>query len=260
MKTKNFKLLPILVFAPLLMANSPAPMPTITDYDDIDVSYTFIEKSEDSLLYDMTITNKGSSFALVSNYLKSINPSRYFGHIKGDVFRDECLAPNQTKTFKFLAYDPIEDFIQDDTTWSTQSYDTLDDNIAWSNPVIEKNTAYYTIKADFKNLGDYYYSAIVELMYEDEIYYIDTDYNNKKYLCLYVEQEINPKDMEIRNITFFRSLYETYKGGKIIANATNAIYIFFGLILLGILLIPPAIIIPVSIVSYKRKKRNNINE
>ena len=257
MKAKNFKLLLILAFAPLLMANSPAPMPTIRNYDDIDVSYTFIEKSEDSLLYDMTITNKGSSFALVSNYLKSINPSRYFGHIKGDVFRDECLAPNQTKTFKFLAYDPIEDFIQDDTTWSTYCYNTLNDNITWSNPVIEKNTAYYTLKADFKNLGDYYYSAIVELLYEDEVYYIDAPYNNKKHLCLYMEKDIDPNDIEIRNITFFRSSYETYKGGK---NIATGIYIFSGLILLGILLIPPAIIIPVSIVSYKRKKRNNISE
>ncbi len=239
------------------MANSPAPMPTITKYDDIDVSYTFIERGEDALVYDMAITNKGNSFALVSNYLESINPSKYFGYIKGDVFRDECLAPNQTKTFKFLSYDPIEDFIQDDTTWSTKCYGTLDDNITWSNPVIEKNTAYYTIKADFKNFGDYYYSAIVELMYEDEIYYIDTQCNNKKYLCLYVEQEIDPNDIEVRNITFFRSSYTTYKGGN---NIATVIYVFFGLILLGILLIPPAIIIPVSIVSYKRKKRNNISE
>ncbi len=239
------------------MANSPAPMPTITNYDDIDVSYTFIERGEDSLIYDMTITNRGSSFALISDNLKTVNPSSYYGYIKGDVFRDECLAPQQTKTFKFLSYDPIEDFIQDDTTWSTCRYDTLDENISWSNPVIEQNTAYYTIKADFKNFGDYYYSAIVELLYEDEIYYIDAKCNGKKYLCLYVEQEINPNDIEVRNITFFRSSYETYKGGKIIA---TGIYIFFGIILLGILLIPLAIIIPVSIVSYKRKKRNNISE
>lgn len=257
MKAKNFKLLPILAFAPLLMANSPAPMPTITNYDNIDVSYTFIERGEDSLIYDMTITNKGGSFALVSNSLKSINPSKSYGYIKGDVFRYECLAPHQTKTFKFLSYDSIEDSIQDDTTWSTYCYDTLDENVSWSNPVIKQNTAYYTLKADFKNFGDYYYSAIVELLYEDDVYYIDAKCNGKKYLCLYMEKDIDPKDMEIRNITFFRSSYETYKGGKIIA---AAIYIFFGLILLGILLIPPAIIIPVSIVSYKRKKRNNINE
>ena len=256
MKTKNYKLLPILLFAPLLMANSPAPMPTITNYDGIDVSYTFIERGEDSLIYDMTITNKGSSFALVSKFL-SINPSRYYGYIKGDVFRNECLAPHQTKTFKFLSYDPIEDFIQDDTTWSTYCYDTLDENISWSNPVIKQNTAYYTLKADFKNLGDYYYSAIVELLYEDEIYYIDAPYNNnKKYLCLYMEKDIDHNDIEVRNITFYRSSYKT-RGGRIIA---TGIYIFFGLILLGILLIPPAIIIPVSIVSYKRKKRNNISE
>ena len=257
MKAKNFKLLPILVFAPLLMANSPAPMPTIANYDDIDVSYTFIERGEDSLIYDMTITNKGSSFALVSDSLKTVNPSRYYGYIKNDVFRDECLAPQQTKTFKFLSYDPIEDFIQDDTTWSTYCYDTLDENISWSNPVIEQNTAYYTIKADFKNFGDYYYSAIVELLYEDEIYYIDAPCNNKKYLCLYMEKDINPNDIEVRNITFFRRSYKTSKWGKIVAIGSS---IFFVLILLGILLIPPAIIIPVSIVSYKRKKRNNISK
>lgn len=257
MKVKNFKLLLTLAFAPLVMANSPAPMPAMTNYDDIDVSYTFIERGEDSLIYDMTITNKGNSFALVSDHLKSVNPSKYYGYIKGDVFRDECLAPHQTKTFKFLSYDPIEDFIQDDTTWSTCCYNTLDENVSWSNPVIEQNTACYTLKADFKNFGDYYYSAIVELLYEDAVYYIDAPYNNKKYLCLYMEKDINPNDIEVRNITFFRSLYETYKGGKIIATVT---YIFFGLILFGIFLIPPAIIIPVSIVSYKRKKRNNISE
>ena len=205
----------------------------------------------------MTITNKGDSFALLCDHLRSANPYKYYGVIKGDVFSDECLAPHQTKTFKFLAGDPIEDFIQDDTTWSTDCYDILDKNVSWSNPVIEQDAYYYTLKADFKNIGDYYCSAIVELLYEGDVYYVDAPYNNRKYLRLNMEKDINPNDIEVRNITFFRSSREKYKGGKIIA---AVFYFFFGLILLGILLIPPAIIIPISIVSHKRKQRNNISK
>lgn len=257
MKAKNFKLLPILAFVPLCMANSPVIRPSTANYDDIDISYTFIERVNDSLIYDMTITNKGDSFALLYGHLRSVNPYKNYGGIRGDVFTDECLAPHQTKTFKFLTDDPIEDFIRDDTTWSTDCYDILDENVSWSNPFIEQDTYYYTLKADFKNIGDYHYSTIVELLYEGDVYYVDAPCNNRKYLRLNMEKDINPNDIEVRNITFFKSSRETYKGGKTIA---IVFYVFFGLILFGILLIPPAIIIPISIVSHKRKQRNNISK
>lgn len=243
------------MFMPFLMANSPAPFPTSAEYYDINVAYSFVGKEDNDYLYDLTITNTGNEYALISQYLGA-NYSGIYGTIECDAFRNECLAPNQTKTYKYVADGNFDNIVNEEITWHTYYYSIKENNITWSNVSIQKGSSYYVIKGDFKNVGDYYYSSIVELVYQDETYYIDARYSDKS-LRLYVEQDINPNNIEIKNITFYQSSYQTYKGGMYLA---YAIYIFLGLLILGIFVIPPAIIIPISVVSYKRKKHNNVSE
>ena len=207
MKTNKVKYLATLFLFPLLLANSPAPFPKYDNYEDIEVSYTFLEVDGRNRLYDLTITNTGDSFAIVSESLST--DDYYFGNVSGSgLFENECVAPGQTRIFKLTTTTVLEDVIEATTKWETRYYSIVDNNVSYSNPRVSKNSSQCVIDANFKNVGDYYYAAVVELKYQSETYFVDSKYNGS--LRFSIGQDLNPSDIEIQNITFFRSSYHVY--------------------------------------------------
>ena len=257
--TKRIRnIIPLVLAVPFLMANSPRPAATTTNYEDFKVTTSYIGEidigEQRIFQYGINIENTGNSYLLMDDYLAYNNSGL---SVKPYLFNSEVVAPGQIEDFIHESYGKME-FDDANDKWWGSTYYTKDENVTFSNisVVIDDRSNLinsYQIKADIANRGDYYYEAIVELIYDGDTYYIRSHISNNEMYFTTVD-DIDLNKLTIKSMTAYRSSYETYKGGKVLA---WIIYGFFGLIGLGILLIPPAIIIPVSIVKHKRRQRAN---
>ena len=261
MKKNYLRYLPLLMLSPLLMANSPAPYPDLYDYRDLNVTTSFLDKANDQELgevyrYSVTVNNTGDSLALLNHGINlETDHEGYYSTERGTIFYDEVLMPGKTETVIISCTNEMN-FDDENDQWMTETLINRDDNVTFSNISVEEKNGYYQLNAKIKGTGDYYYTSIVELEYDGEIHYIEVRITTGKMMSSFDTSEtLDLSKLKVNSITAYRSTNNTYKGGVILA---WMIYGFFGLIILGMLLIPAAIIIPISIVRYRRNKRNNI--
>ncbi|MBO5577615.1 MAG: hypothetical protein J5955_00665 [Bacilli bacterium] len=208
MKANKVKYLAPLFLFPLLLANSPAPFPEHGHYKDIEVAYSFVSESGDYRKYDLTITNTGESFALIHRGLFTDNDWHFYDVTDNNIFETECVGSGKTKVFQLTTKAVLENEIEATTKWETVYYPIVDNGVSYTNPNVTVDNGDCVIKANFKNVGDYYYAAVVELKYQSETYFVDSKYNGS--LRFSIGQDLNPSDVEIQNITFFRSSYHVY--------------------------------------------------
>lgn len=252
------------MMSPLLMANSPVPYPDLHAYQDIDVTTSFVEKFINSAnvelyKYNVTVNNTGEMPALLNHYLhyeRSTSASDIIE--RPSIFNDEVLMPGQSETL-IMNWTEEMSFDDENDRWTTETLINRDNNVTFSNITVKSNgDNNYQVNAKIKGTGDYYYTSIIELEYDGVVHYIEVRITTGKMMSTFsTTEEIDLSKLKINSITAYRSTSNTYKGGVILA---WMIYGFFGLILLALLLIPAAIIIPISIVRYKRNKRKNIAE
>lgn len=258
MKKNGFKLLPLILMSPLLMANSPAPMPSSGTYENINVTFV-LDKSEGSKkFYDVKVENTGDNFALINYNLRGYISSDYiYTDLVPLLFKSEVVAPSKSVHYSFETESDF-DYTDENIEWTTEQYFEKDDDVTFNNITFsEYKDKYYKMSFKTHNLGDYYYSLILELEYDGNTYYIDSHLSRSDTKSAYFEtyESLDLSKLKATNVYAFRSNYHTYKGGQILA---WIVYGFIGLVAFAILLIPPAIIIPISIVRYKRNKRKNI--
>lgn len=247
MKTNKVKYLATLFLFPLLLANSPAPFPEHSNYKDIEVSYSFVSESNNDRKYDLTITNTGESFALVHRWLVTDDYKYFDGLTENNVFKTECLGPGKTKVFQLTTTAVLENEIEATTKWKTIYYPIVDNGVSYANPNVTVDNGNCVIKANFKNVGDYYYAAVVELKYQSETYFVDSEYNGS--LRFSIGQDLNPSDIEIQNITFFRSSYHVYRSALL-----SFLITYF--VIIGVFLVTTITSITVFLIVRNKRNKN----
>ena len=252
---KNKKaLLSLMCVAPLLMANSPAPYPTRETYKDIDVTITKVEDLVDNTTrYQLEIENTGKLYGIIDyNYIDlsygDTGSTSLYIH-RQSLFNDELLAPGQSKVY--LTETPFKLDKIESPKWSISTYAYPDENVTFSNFVVteSKSTGYY-ITYDVKNLGDYYYTYIVDITYDGADYSFEVSDSSNYF---YSVQKLDLSKLQVKSMHAFRSSYNTYKGGGYYYQTPEA-PLFIVLIATGlVILLAAAITIP-CVVAYKKKQ------
>ena len=247
----------LLLITPFLMANSPAPMPTEIDYDEISVHCELLDHAADGeWTYQMTITNNGELYARLNSYNYFKLNGQYASvwvNEQSLLFDQEVLPPGQTKTIKVFSYDEL-DLHPDTDRWSVYASDLVDLDVTFENPIITKlDPTRYQLEMDIKGRGDYYYSAILDMTYQGERHAVEVDIDvYPPYTFYTLDKELNLNELSIDKITAFRSSYQTYR------NKMTTVFIFIPILaLLALLLLGAAgIIIPLCVRAHRRKKNN----
>ena len=263
---KNRKsLIPLLIILPFLMANAPAPSPTYGKYEDVSfnvVSCTPVDYGEGTQRYNYVfeVTNTGNLYAMGSfvittkdnDYQKTLNCQKH-----KLLFKNEVLAPGQTERYTYSDYYELSNDLI--TYVSTNCLIIEDTNVKYSDITItadKDRVRTYNVKMKTTNLGDYYYGAVFDVNYKGQAYSFTA--NAKDNIKFYTDTvELDLTQLEVTNVRFFRSSYNTYKVGRVIAAVINVMigcFIFF--VVAGI---TAAIVVPIA-VSRRRRRRKLAQE
>ena len=262
MKKNKIKMLPLFLFVPLLMANSPAPMPTTRDYEDFTVNCTLLSESENNYRYQLEITNNGEEYISVFYHygIRLNDRGIYYENIEGKLFDSEMIIPHQTKTYVAQTYEPLN--LDGEQHWSTEIYDMKDENVTFANYLLIKTSNNkYSLKSDIEGEGDYYYAGIIEVTYDgvDYAFEVDLDRGDP---YVFTNEELDLTKLTINKITAYRSSYNTYKGN--FGGFVKALAIGIGIIALiafGVVsLIVLAIVLIITLIDKHRKKNKTIGE
>ena len=247
---KKIRLFPLLMLCPLLMANSPAPRPSETHYDELEVTATYVGAVSNSFKYELQIHNTGNLHAMCGRYDGILLNGNYVGgEFENGIFRDELIAPNQTITKYFfsnqeLVLNPSEDH------WTMWAYDTIDINVSFTNYSVSKvEENLYEVSGDVSGKGDYYYSIAFDVTYDGIDYSIDTHYSGNRFETY---EELDLSKLTIKKATAYRSSYNTYRNGW-----TTFLVVFMWILIVGFALMVTggiAAIIVVNVVKHKRRK------
>ena len=167
---QNRKLLFLGLLLPLMMSNSPAPMPTMDTYKDIDVKAELIKEEDESYEYRLYVTNTETRYASVQD-ITTEDTACYVD--KSDrIFRNEYIAPGKAKEIIVKTNKKLNLEIEMD--WETTCLMEDDPNITYENPSIEKwesessNPNTYAFKSKLLGRGDYNYWTVLDVIYKDE--------------------------------------------------------------------------------------------
>lgn len=211
---QNRKLLLLGLLLPLMMSNSPAPMPTMDTYKDIEVCYEFIEESKDSkeFRYKITMKNNGDKYAQM-NYIapESLTNNLYNPET---IFSNEYVAPGKQREFVGSFFEKLND---NETSWVAQCLVEDDPNVVVENPTIirpadyEEEETYYQLNANISNLGDYNYWLVVDVIYKEKdlSFVIDIHQGNNKSL-FYTYEKLDLDELSIQKTTVFRGKRFSY--------------------------------------------------
>lgn len=257
MKMKKRRIGLLLLAMPLLMANSPAPYPSSNSYKDIEASITKLH----DYAYRLNVKNTGDYHLSRGNFYLYDNEGLLVEQInkpiENAIFKTQKIGPNESASYiiQYSTNGAKDLTIVEKIT--TEAYDIKDENVTYSTPTIKKEKSsdyanYYKINSKFSHLGDYYYIAAVSVTYKGEKYSFTTGTDSKAFVT---NEELDLSQLTIENIAFYRSNYNTYKGGYVLAGIFYVIQ-YLPYVMLGLaLIVPPAIIIPISVTKAKRRRR-----
>ena len=250
------------------MANSPRPYATEKEYDDIETNITLLSDTNGYYRYQLDVKNSGdvhlftysngnASFKVIFEEGHIINP--YYPDLVDRLFESQTLAPGQSGSYIITETTPLD--LEKVKRVAATGFEFKDEGVTYSNIAVEKadeGDKTYKITGKFSKFGDYYYAGVADVKYDGKDYSFAF---SKDYKAFKTKEEIDLDKLTIEKITFYRSSYNTYKGGYflygILLAAQYAPYIMLGF-LVAALIIPPAIIIPIKV--SKAKKRRKILE
>lgn len=248
---KKLRFVPLLLLSPLLMANSPAPQPSMEIYGDIEVTATYVGLSGESYKYELQIHNVGAFHAMCSPYsYLSLNGEYTYGDFENGIFEDELIAPGQTATKYFLSskeltLNPSEDH------WFMYCYNQVDENVTFNNLSVSKvEDKKYKVNGDIKGIGDYYYSYAFDVTYDGVDYSFDSHFKDFQFDTY---EDLDLSKLTIKKATAYRSGYKTYNNGfgTFLLVCGIVLGVGFGLMVVGGI----TAIIVVNVVKHKRRKR-----
>lgn len=231
MKTSYTKLLMILPFTPLMMANAPArSYVTQPNYDGFEI--TLISKEATGMTsygreyyYTFNVKNTGEGY--IYNLTYSDNDYQYgywgipFGENMDRVFDSVLLAPHHEYTFSF--YDRDVDF--DKVTFGAFAYTEFVPNEELGGPkvtsVIYESTYQTEIYAEYTILNEneykYFYTAIITVNYDGTDYSVPTSgrfyYEDREGFCIYSNVPLDTSRLVIPedSCLISRRIREDYK-------------------------------------------------
>lgn len=257
---KKLRYAPLLLLAPLLMGNSPAPYPTFGKYKDVSVSV--VSKTTNgteaygyTYRYVIEVTNTGTDYvtsdgglsAKTNIYLNRDIVPNVEALMNSSIFEREAVGPGQTRRFTVVS---TTNYSEDDFNEAAcTGFTTVDLNVTYENAKIVKNDArsYNLTIGKISNKSDYYYYAAVDVVYQGEnrSFIINGDKTNK----VVTSVDLDLEQLEIKNIKFYRSSYNTYH-----PKFSPLDLVIFGIPALFILVIAASIVIPIVIVTRRRKR------
>lgn len=213
---KRFALTGLLMVAPLLMANMPAPFAATDTYGDVSISN--VSQTGNTIYFDLTNNGdkyicEGDSMAPIYGSLLQGNASYPCTCIPVDLlFENQGLAPGATaRYYTELSYNINADYL---TGFKTYALTTRDENVTYNNPTFTKTgDKVYTFNAEITGKGDYYYTTIIDVTYNEKDYCFGYSDWKDKSNEIETAEELDLSKFEIKDVKFFRSVYNTYKGG-----------------------------------------------
>ena len=214
MKNKKV-LLSLVMMAPLLMANSPAPYPSYDEYSNLEVQVQRLAEFPDyTYRFQLDIKNTGDTYAFAQyGYIrcnKDLDNTYQFEAYRQSIFNNEVIAPGKTQVFFTETWTQI-DKIEGPLTWYLTTFSIPDLDVSFSNFTFKKvEENQYKISYKTTGLGDYYYSYIVDVVYQEKEYsFILSDYD--PYVS--TAEELDLEALNVTGMHAFRSSYKIYRGG-----------------------------------------------
>ena len=283
MTRKKF-LLPILAALPLLfMANSPAPISPVDDYYR-DIETVFVDKTgeeEDApYQYEVNVKNTGNSYATVFGYYgnhfylqpkscqdeegswnrcypKDIECKRF----ETSLFFNEIILPSETRTYTiYPSYklDPLpekEDFYSRGINESTfiETCDTL------TISAVEGVDNQYAIYGYGKKYDSTRLTMVIELTYDGNNYAFFVERDNKFKYTIDTFEELDLTKLTITKASLYKSYQRSSGSGGAYILLFLLMIIAYGsyggliLVAIGVFIVAPAIVIPLSIKRGKRR-------
>lgn len=262
-KTKNLALLlPVL---PFLMATAALPSPTasIEKYSDIAISGTYLgptgQINPNMYEYELDIENIGSENAILSlTYEYSTIYLTYDDFSGSPLFSKHLLAPG--KHGKIMVKTDHSSIIND---WSKYgitlySYSIVDEGVSLKNLSFEKTKYsngyyYYVLKGEIKNVSDFYYDFVFDVVYKGEEYSFSYNLHQNS---ISVREELDMDELEIKNVKAYRSSYQKAQE----TNGALVAFIFFVVLafIIIIFVLLPGLISLIVIFSVKHKNKKII--
>lgn len=215
---KSVALLGLLIGAPFLMANSPAPFAYTDTYEEVTVSN--FSEAGNFIFFDLTNTGdkyvcEGDTMAPIYGYLLRDDGYEYVCRCNpvDHLFENQGLAPGMTERY-FFEFDGVIDYSRI-TGFKTDALRIRDENVTYSNPTFTKTgDRVYTFNAEITGKGDYYYTTVIDVTYDEKDYcfsYSDWRSNANR---IETNKELDLDKFEIKDVKFFRSSNNTYKGSN----------------------------------------------
>ena len=253
---KRIFVLPFLCLAPLIMANSPAPMPSDEPYADINVNCTYVGEDGNFFKYQIDLENIGEKYTGIDspNGLSIDHHYFYIINIEGQLFNNELVSPHSSKSY--VVTTDTKYTIDAETEWYAWTYSIIDEDVTFNNPSINKvGNLSYQLKADDTQFGDYYYDIVVEIDYDGVNYAFSIDNHYSNDLTFHTTEDIDLNKISITKITAFRSSYHKYKGLSINLELffKYAFWFLVGFILFHAI-VATAVVVPIVVVRKKRRE------
>ena len=257
---KNLKtLLPIIMMAPLLMANSPAPFPNYEEYSSVEVqAQKLADLADNTSRFQLDIKNVGENYAFLPykqiECASKKNGSYYFEAYRQSLFDNEAIAPGKTQVYFVETFVEL-DKLEEPTTWYLSAYSLQDTNVTFSNfnvTKIDKKQYQLSYKAD--GLGDYYYAYIIDATYKEKEYSFVLDFYGSSYF--YTAEELDLDKLTISGIHAYRTSYNTYKGGYAV-NKKEIIPVVVIVAVSLVVALALGITIPCVVVYRKKRKQQD---
>ena len=285
--SKKKYLLPLLAALPLLfMANSPAPQPPIDSYyQNIETEFVdTTEAGEDApLKYEVSIKNVGEEkatpfnnrynkgFYLGSNSYKG-DDGRYYDCYPFDIhserfetslFFNELILPGETKTFTIYPKNKLDPLPEKDDFHSQYvASDTFIETCeTLTVSVVTEVENQYEIKGLDEQYSNSYVTIVLEVTYDENSYAFFVERNNENKYVIDTFSELDLTKLTITKASIHKPRSRG-SGGFAFA------FLFFYLILyagyylgygilicfaIGVFIVAPAIVIPISIKRGKRR-------
>lgn len=206
----------ILLAAPFLMANSPAPYATVFDYTEVSISE--ISQTGNTITY--TLTNTGDKYVCEGAVMTPIYGSfvmkesgakhSVVSNPIDNIFVNQCLGPGQSARYVTnMTYNINADYIE---SYKTSALEERDTNVTFNNITFTKTgDKVYSLVSEVTGLGDYYYTVVVDVKYDNKDYCFGIVEDNIRNAKIETTQELDLDKLEIKEMKAFRSMYNTYK-------------------------------------------------
>ncbi len=225
MKTKKLGIIPLLLLAPIVTANSPAPQVQSTPYNDF--TATFVSKipnvdgTEGLFEYCYSINNTGTGYLSYVRAEKDGKSEAYI-HLNNDTYGDIVLGPNKTMEITFYSRTDYE--ASGGLTFSGNGFtEFLENPFKDNNFVVEErehyeNSYYFYIKVGFNfdvNESGYRFGAIIDATYKGEEVSILDEYISTKdqlYFSYYSDTPFELDQFTINDIKIIKTEYHSPYG------------------------------------------------